>query len=80
MTREEALKMIKSENLQNFNWFSMRNSYPNEVGIIIKDNTWIVYSTDERASIRNQVKFQSESDALTEFIERLRADKILRSL
>ncbi|RFB15386.1 hypothetical protein DZB84_13365 [Bacillus sp. HNG] len=80
MTKEEALKIIKTENLQNYNWFSQRNTSHDEVGIIMKDNIWIVYSADERAYIRNQVKFQSESDALTEFIERLRADKILKSL
>ncbi|THE10569.1 hypothetical protein E1I69_18355 [Bacillus timonensis] len=80
MIREEAMKIIQTEDLQNYNWFSDRGIYPDEVGIIMKDNTWIVYSADERASIRNQVEFQNESDALTEFIERLRADKILRSL
>jgi len=51
--------------------------------VLKKENEkWIVYVTDERASkIINSVdKYNTEAEAIEDFIERLRADKVLREL
>ena len=47
-----------------------------------ENEKWIVYVTDERASkIINSVdKYNTEAEAIEDFIERLRADKVLREL
>jgi hypothetical protein len=49
----------------------------NEVGICEEKGLWKVYATDERASIftGSEVIFENESDALDNFIKRLRAAK-----
>ena len=59
-----------------------RDNKENEVVILKQSGKWIVYVTDERASkITNSVdEYTTESEALDDFIERLRADKILREL
>lgn len=46
------------------------------------DNIWKVYTTDERASIvtGSVRKYDTEEEALDDFIKRLRADKKLRKL
>ena len=62
--------------------FEKRDNKENEVVILKQSGKWIVYVTDERASkITNSVdEYTTESEALDDFIERLRADKILREL
>ena len=47
-----------------------------------ENEKWIVYVTDERASkIINSVdKYNTETEAIEDFIERLRADKVLCEL
>ncbi|WP_233145196.1 hypothetical protein [Wohlfahrtiimonas populi] len=51
MTREEAKQIIDSENLSFYNWFELRDAHYDEVGIIVNDNKWEVYSSDERGYI-----------------------------
>ncbi|MDF2792109.1 MAG: hypothetical protein K0S80_5211 [Neobacillus sp.] len=82
MTREEARIIIEKEDLKGFNWNEERYYKENEVGIKLENNVWIVYATDERASVvSGSVKeFEFEEDALDNFIKRLRADKVLREL
>lgn len=82
MTREEAIKMIKAEQLINFNLNEKRFNKENEVGILENNGLWTVYATDERASIvtGSEKVFDNESDALENFIKRLRASKILSDL
>ena len=48
----------------------------------LENEKWIVYVTDERASkITNSVdKYNTETEAIEDFIERLRADKVLCEL
>ena len=46
---------------------------PDEVGIIYESDVCYVYSTDERANPVTKKAFQSESEALENFIKRLRA-------
>lgn len=51
----------------------------NEIGIKLDSDQWVVYVTDERASVvtGSIYKFDNESDALDNFIKRLRTEKIL---
>lgn len=82
MRKEEAMNIIKRESLQGYNMNENRVNKENEV-IIKKENMeWIVYATDERASkIINSVDtYLTEEEALDDFIDRLRADKILREM
>ena len=80
MTREETLKIIESEKLKNFNWYGDHASRADEVVIREVAAKWSVYTADERASAISEVVYDSESEALEDFIERLRADKILSEL
>lgn len=81
MDRSLATESIKTEKLEGFNWF---NNYgkisPNEVGIREKDNKWIVYTSDEIANPISEKTFDSESDALENFIKRLKAQKKFNDL
>ena len=82
MRVQEAKKIIEEECLKNYNLYESRRDRENEVVIKYFEGKWIVYVTDERAStISNSVdEYYTESEALYDFIERLRADKILREL
>ncbi|MEH7388037.1 Imm59 family immunity protein [Bacillus sp. JJ1521] len=79
MNKFEAEKIIREEDLTRYNWFDEHPLRENEVGISIDNDQWVVYVTDERASIvtGSITKFNNESDALDNFIKRLRTDKIL---
>lgn len=82
MEIERAIEIIQKEELINFNMFEKRDNKENEVAIVEQSGKWIVYVTDERASkITNSVdEYTTENEALDDFIDRLRADKILREL
>lgn len=82
MKIEDARKIIQKEGLQSYNLCEKRENRENEVVIKKENETWIVYVTDERASkITNSVdKYNTETEAIEDFIERLRADKVLREL
>lgn len=74
MTKEEALKIIKDENLMGFKFFDNTQPGYDEVGVIINNNQWEVFSTDERGYFRGKRGiFNNESEALESFIRRLRA-------
>jgi hypothetical protein len=73
MTRERAMEIIRDEKLKNFNWYGEQDIKPNEVGIREKGNKWNVYTSDERANPISEKEFESESEALENFIKRLRA-------
>ena len=79
MTKEQALRIIDNEQLKNYNMGEERYHRENEVGICKKKGLWEVYATDERASVvtGSESVFESESAAWENFIERLRADKML---
>lgn len=80
MTNEEAKKIIKNEGLQCFNFYNEHPLKENEVGIRIgNDKHWEVYVTDEKASVVQDsiTVFDNESNALDNFIKRLRTEKIL---
>ena len=82
MNKEEAIKIMNKEGLEGYNFFEDRLNKENEVVITTNNNQWSVFVTDERASkiINSEDIYVSESEALEDFIERLRADKILRVL
>lgn len=79
MTREEAMEIIKKENLRRYNWFNEHLLRESEVVISTDGDGWVVYVTDEKASIvSGSIKrFSTESDALENFIKRLRTEKVL---
>lgn len=74
MTKEDIIKIIKKENLKHYNMNEDRYNKVDEVGIQKKNGLWIVYATDERASTvtGSETIFENESDALENFIKRLR--------
>lgn len=77
MTEREAIQIIKDEDLKNYNWFDNHELQPNEVEITKRENVWIVATADERRTRISTISYKSESEALNDFIERLRADKVL---
>jgi len=77
MTEREALQIIGNENLKNYNWFDHHALQPNEVEISKQGNIWLVATADERVNRISTMSYTSESEALEDFIERLRADKVL---
>lgn len=82
MNINEAIKIIHDEKLQDYNLNEERNNRENEVVLRYENDKWIVYVTDERASkiTNSQDIYADEGEALDDFIDRLRADKILREL
>lgn len=82
MNIKEAIRIINEEKLQNYNMNEERDNKENEVVLKHENDKWIVYVTDERASkiTNSQDIYSDEEEALDDFIDRLRADKILREL
>lgn len=82
MNIKEAIKIIHEEKLQDYNMNEKRENRENEVVLRHENNKWIVYVTDERASkiTNSQDTYSDKEEALDDFIDRLRADKILREL
>ena len=82
MNIKEAIKIINEEKLQGYNMNEERDNKENEIVLKHKNNKWIVYVTDERASkiTNSEDIYLNEEEALDNFIDRLRADKILREL
>lgn len=82
MTREEAINIISKEGLENYNLNEDRYNRENELVIKHEADTWVVYATDERASMITGSKkiFSSDEEAWDNLIKRLRADKVLREL
>lgn len=82
MNIKEAMRIIHEEKLQDYNMNEERDNRENEVVLRRENDKWIVYVTDERASkiTNSQDTYLDEEEALDDFIDRLRADKILREL
>lgn len=82
MNIKEAIRIIHEEKLQDYNMNEVRDNRENEVVLRNENDKWIVYVTDERASkiTNSQDTYVDEEEALDDFIDRLRADKILREL
>ena len=82
MNIKEEIRIIHEEKLQDYNMNKVRDNRENEVVLRHENDKWIVYVTDERASkiTNSQDTYEDEEEALDDFIDRLRADKILREL
>lgn len=76
MKFQEFKKIIEQENLSNHNIFSQHDPKENEVGIDKQNNTWRVYTRNERATEEGIRFFDNESEALNNFVKRLRAGKV----
>lgn len=74
MNRKDAEKIIKDERLLHYNWFGDHKLRESEVEIKLEYNQWIVFTTDERASIvtGSVAKYDDEEKALDNFIKRIR--------
>lgn len=75
MKRKEAERIINSEKLISFSFFEDRNDAEDEMVIKKTSGKWSVYATDERALkiISGETIYDSEEEALDNFIRRLRA-------
>ena len=82
MTREEAKAIIASECLIGYRFFENRPYKADEVVVEQTDKKYVVYVTSERCARMDESLFEydTESEALEDFIGRLRADKELREL
>lgn len=82
MKREDAINIISKEGLKSYNLNEERENREDELVIKQENDTWIVYATDERASVITGSKktFINEEEAWENLIKRLRADKILREI
>ncbi len=79
MNIEEAKQILLKEQLHGYNWFNEGPVNPNDVLIYKNENGWVVAAADERASIVDTsiAYFDNESDALKNFIKKVRLEKIL---
>lgn len=82
MTREEAINIISQEGLKSYDLNEERYNREDELVIKQENDTWVVYATDERASVITGSKkiFINEEEAWDNLIKRLRTDKILREV
>lgn len=82
MNIKEAIRIIHEEKLKDYNMNEVRDNKENEVVLRHENDKWIVYVTDERASkiTNSEDTYADEEEALDDFIDRLRAGKILREL
>ena len=74
MTREEAMEIIKKENLKYYNLFGQHPYGRFEVAIRKDGNRWATFMMDERGNIGmdSEAFFESELEAWDNFIWRLR--------
>lgn len=75
MTRDEALEIIREEQLEGYVWFEDPTNRMDIVAIEQEGEEWVVLTTNERAAAEGVRRFEDESAALENFIKRLRAGK-----
>ena len=82
MLKEEAQKLIEEEELNKYRRFSLTGEdlAENMTAVRKTDEGFQCIEVDERGGIEVVECFDNESDAFDDFIDRLRADKILRKL
>ncbi|CAH0345756.1 Imm59 family immunity protein [Bacillus sp. CECT 9360] len=78
MNNDEAKKIINNEELENYCFFCNETSNEGEVVIEKDGHEWKVYTNNERATKTGEKTYKEESEALHDFIERLRGDKAMR--
>lgn len=74
MKREEVKKIIEDEQLISYSFFEDRGDASDEMVIKNISGKYVVYATNERASkiSSGESIFETENDALDNFIRRLR--------
>ncbi|WP_422935442.1 hypothetical protein [Sinomonas sp. P47F7] len=74
MNLRDAISIVEAEGLPGAFFGKPEHDYADSTVIHRGDNGWIVYVTDERASVvpTGTSHFTNESDALDDFISRLR--------
>lgn len=75
MTEQEALEIIQNENLDGTNFFSTNRLHFESTVIMKVDNSWEVYIYGEKGGKEGFVSYDNESEALVDYLERLRAWK-----
>ena len=79
MTREEAMRIMKEEDLRHYNLFE--ETRPKKWDLVINRDgeRWVVYKISERMAMDfgTERYFDEENDAWDNFIRRLRAGKEL---
>lgn len=78
MNKIEALNIITSERLDDKGFFTEQKAYTDRAIIVKKDNFWEVYIYGEKGSKENLTIHNNESDALLDYIDRLRFEKRLQ--
>ncbi|GGL52062.1 MULTISPECIES: Imm59 family immunity protein [Sporolactobacillus] len=78
MNVEETKMIIQKEGLKNYCFFCDRSPNEREVVIQKSGKKWAVYTCDERAAKIGEQIYNNESDALEDFVKRLRGDKLVR--
>ena len=82
MTREEAMEIIKKENLKYYNLFGQHPYDRFEVAIQKNGDEWVTFMIDERREVgtSSELFFENELDAWDDFIRRLRIRQELQEL
>ena len=82
MTREEAMEIIKKENLKYYNLFGQHPYGRFELAIRKDRDKWVVFMIDERRNVGtgSEIFLENESDAWDNFIWRLRKRQKLQYL
>ena len=79
MNKNDILRIIKNEGLR----IPELNKNPNDLINVFGyyyDNDWIVYETDERATVFRSSKFDTEEKALLELLDWLRDQHYIDSI
>ena len=79
MREQEALEIIRREELTRVNWYNEDNLMENQVGIKKIENGWEVYITGERAEMITETerRFANVDDAYEALIKKARYIKKL---
>lgn len=77
MNQSEIKKIMEEEKLTRINWFNEQELRENQVGIMKENNLWIVYVTDERASVVDGsiIRFENEEEAYDMLLKKARYAK-----
>ncbi|MGX9134454.1 hypothetical protein ACWV26_08735 [Rummeliibacillus sp. JY-2-4R] len=73
MNNEEVKRLLQNGKLKNYLFFQTPNYETNHVGILKKDNIYEVFATSERGAISRIKTFESEEEALDNFLSRLKS-------
>ncbi|MBN6074021.1 hypothetical protein HYE60_01920 [Aggregatibacter actinomycetemcomitans] len=75
MNKEDAINIINKEGLDDRNFFDTTYLAFESTVIEKSNNNWIVYIYGEKGGKEGLATYNNESDALIDYIKRLRAEK-----